>query len=111
MLLTDRYGVVLCRPPPGPNRVLVVIDLKVLREDPDAVRRSQLSRGEDPARVDVLLDADAARRAAISAADTLRAEQKTASKSVGSATPADRPALLERAKPRSPPRICRSRMW
>jgi seryl-tRNA synthetase len=78
--------------------VQVVIDLKVVREDPDAVRRSQLSRGEDPACVDLLLEADAARRGAISAADTLRAEQKAASKSVGSATPADRPALLERAK-------------
>jgi seryl-tRNA synthetase len=75
-----------------------VIDLKLVREVPDAVRRSQLSRGEDPALVDVLLDADTARRAAISAADTLRAEQKTASKSVGSASPDERPALLERAK-------------
>jgi seryl-tRNA synthetase len=46
----------------------------------------------------VLLDADADRRAAISAADTLRAEQKAASKSVGAASAQDRPALLERAK-------------
>ncbi|MGI9123722.1 MAG: serine--tRNA ligase, partial [Mycobacterium sp.] len=75
-----------------------MIDLKLVREDPDAVRRSQLSRGEDPARVDVLLEADIARRAAISAADTLRAEQKGASKSVGAASPEERPALLERAK-------------
>ncbi len=75
-----------------------MIDLKLLREDPEVVRRSQRSRGEDPALVDLLLEADAARRAAISAADTLRAEQKTASKSVGAASPEDRPALLERAK-------------
>jgi seryl-tRNA synthetase len=75
-----------------------VIDLKLAREDPDGVRRSQLSRGEDPGLVDVLLDADADRRAAISAADTLRAEQKAASKSVGAANVQDRPALLERAK-------------
>ena len=75
-----------------------MIDLKLVREDPDAVRRSQLSRGEDPALVDALLAADASRRAAISAADTLRAEQKTVSKSVGSASPEDRPALLENAK-------------
>jgi seryl-tRNA synthetase len=75
-----------------------VIDLKLAREDPDGVRRSQLSRGEDPGLVDVLLDADADRRAAISAADTLRAEQKAASKSVGAASAQDRPALLERAK-------------
>ncbi len=75
-----------------------MIDLKLLREDPDAVRRSQLSRGEDPARVDLLLQADVARRAAIAAADTLRADQKAASKLVGAASPEDRPALLERAK-------------
>ena len=75
-----------------------MIDLKLVREDPDAVRRSQRDRGEDPGLVDVLLEADAARRAAIAAADGLRAEQKAASKSVGSAAPDDRPALLERAK-------------
>jgi seryl-tRNA synthetase len=75
-----------------------VIDLKLLREDPDAVRRSQVSRGEDPAQVDALLTADAARRSAISTADTLRAEQKSASKSVGTASPDERPALLARAK-------------
>ena len=35
----------------------------MLRENPDTVRRSQTSRGEDPALVDVLLAADTARRA------------------------------------------------
>lgn len=80
------------------HKVHFVIDLKVLRDDPEVVRRSQRSRGEDAALVDGLLEADAARRAAIAAADTLRAEQKAASKSVGAASPEERPALLERAK-------------
>ena len=75
-----------------------MIDLKLLREDPDRVRASQRARGEDPTRVDALMESDAARRAAISAADTLRAEQKAASKLVGKATPEERPALLQRAK-------------
>ena len=75
-----------------------MIDLKLLREDPDAVRRSQVSRGEDPALVDALLTADADRRSAIAKADGLRAEQKSASKSVGKASPEERPALLARAK-------------
>jgi seryl-tRNA synthetase len=75
-----------------------VIDLKLLREDPDRVRASQRARGEDPALVDALLDADATRRAVISAADDLRAEQKAASKQVGAASADDRPALLARAK-------------
>jgi seryl-tRNA synthetase len=98
----DCYGVVLCRPASVPacadSRVQDVIDLKVVREDPEAVRRSQQRRGEDPALVDVLLEADAARRAAISSADTLRADQKAASRNVGAATPEERPALLERAR-------------
>ncbi len=75
-----------------------MIDLKLLREDPDAVRRSQISRGEDPALVDALLAADTARRAAISVADSLHAEQKAASKKVGAASADERPSLLARAK-------------
>jgi seryl-tRNA synthetase len=75
-----------------------VIDLKLLRDDPDRVRASQRARGEDAGLVDALLDADAARRSAISVADNLRAEQKGASKSVGKASPDERPALLVRAK-------------
>ncbi|BBZ02200.1 serine--tRNA ligase [Mycolicibacterium chitae] len=75
-----------------------MIDLKMLRDDPDAVRRSQRSRGEDPALVDALLSADTARRSAVSAADNLRAEQKAVSKQVGAASPEDRPAVLARAK-------------
>ncbi|WP_200171093.1 serine--tRNA ligase [Tomitella cavernea] len=75
-----------------------MIDLKFLRENPDAVRESQRTRGEDPALVDTLLEADAARRSAIAAADELRAEQKAHGRTVGKATPEERPALLERAK-------------
>ncbi|WP_102145224.1 serine--tRNA ligase [Mycobacterium hubeiense] len=75
-----------------------MIDLKLLRENPEVVRASQRARGEDPALVDALVEADAARRAAVAAADNLRAEQKAASKKVGAASPEERPALLERAK-------------
>ena len=75
-----------------------VIDLKQLRENPDAVRASQRTRGEDPSLVDALLAADTARRAAVLAADTLRGEQKALGKQVGRASAADRPALLEGAK-------------
>ncbi|MGK2869480.1 MAG: serine--tRNA ligase, partial [Mycobacterium sp.] len=75
-----------------------MIDLKLLRDDPDRVRASQRARGEDPGRVDALLTADTTRRSAISTADNLRAEQKAASKLVGKASADDRPALLARAK-------------
>jgi len=72
-----------------------VIDLKLLRDDPELVRDSQRTRGEDPALVDALLDADAARRAAVLAADNLRAEQKALGKKVGRASAEERPALLQ----------------
>jgi seryl-tRNA synthetase len=75
-----------------------VIDLKLLRDNPDAVRESQKKRGEDPTLVDTLLAADTARRTAISNADTFRAVQKAASRAVGKASPEERPALLQRAK-------------
>lgn len=72
-----------------------MIDLKRVRENPEAVRESQRARGEDPALVDELLAADEARRAAIQAADELRSEQKAFGKKIGQAAPEDRPALLE----------------
>jgi seryl-tRNA synthetase len=83
---------------PVERRVSFVIDLKLLREDPDRVRASQRARGEDPGLVDTLLTADAQRRSAISMADSLRAEQRTASKGVGAASAEERPALLARAR-------------
>ena len=72
-----------------------MIDLKFLRENPDVVRTSQVTRGEDPQLVDQLLEADTARRSAILAADELRAEQKAFGKKIGQASPEERPALLE----------------
>ena len=75
-----------------------MIDLRLLRDDPERVRASQRARGDDPARVDALLAADEARRAAVTRADGLRAEQKAASQAVRGATPEERPGVLERAK-------------
>lgn len=75
-----------------------MIDLRLLREDPDLVRASQRSRGEDPALVDALLEADAARRAAVATADRLRAEHKAMGKQIGKAAKEERPALLAQAQ-------------
>ena len=75
-----------------------MIDLKVLRDNPDAVKHSQKVRGEDPAIVDQLLIADSASRTAITEFETLRAEQNTLSKAVGSAKGDEKAALLENAK-------------
>ena len=60
-----------------------MIDLKLLRDDPDRVRESQRRRGEDPGIVDQLLDADEARRAAEASFSALRSEQNLQSKTIG----------------------------
>ena len=75
-----------------------MIDLRLLREDPDQYRASQTARGEDPGRVDELLAADEARRAAGASFDRLRNEQKVLGKQVARASAEERPALLARAK-------------
>ncbi|MCU1670941.1 MAG: serS [Blastococcus sp.] len=75
-----------------------MIDLRLVREHPDVVRASQRARGADESLVDKLLAADVARREAVKRADDLRGEQKAASQAVRSATPEERPAVLDRAK-------------
>ncbi len=75
-----------------------MIDLKIVRDDPDLVRASQRVRGEDPGLVDVLLDADSARRSAIVEADSLRSEQKALGKQVGKASGDEKAALLAKGK-------------
>jgi seryl-tRNA synthetase len=62
-----------------------VIDIKLVRDDPDRVRASQQARGEDPGIVDAILAADERRRSSLTDYERLRAEQKTVSKSVGAA--------------------------
>lgn len=75
-----------------------MIDIKFLRENPDAVRASQKGRGEDVTIVDRVLVIDEIRRAALSEFETLRAEQNALSKSVGAAKGGEKAALLENAK-------------
>lgn len=79
-----------------------MIDLKFLRENPDVVRDSQRTRGEDPSLVDQLLEADQRRRDLIAAADTSRSEAKAYSRSMGKqmkdATPEEREQLKAKGK-------------
>ena len=75
-----------------------MIDLKALREDPQAFRSSQKVRGEDVEVIDKLLAADDLRREAIANFESLRAEQNTLSKSVGAAKGDEKNSLLENAK-------------
>ena len=60
-----------------------MIELKVVRADPERVRESQRRRGEDPELVDALLGADERNRAAGASFDRLRAEQKDLGRTIG----------------------------
>ncbi len=75
-----------------------MIDLRALRENPEPARASQRARGSDESLVDRIVAADEARRAALTAFETARAEQKAVSRSVGAAAPAERPVILARAR-------------
>ncbi|MCW8215149.1 serine--tRNA ligase [Streptomyces griseolus] len=74
-----------------------MIDLRLLREDPDRVRASQRARGEDVALVDALLSADELRRSSGVRFDELRSEQKSLGKLIPKATPEERAELLRTA--------------
>ncbi|HEX7744914.1 MAG TPA: serine--tRNA ligase [Micromonosporaceae bacterium] len=75
-----------------------MIDLRLFRDDPDAVRASQRARGESEAVVDELLRADEERRAAVQRFEALRAEQKQLGKQMPRVTGDERAALLRRTK-------------
>ncbi|MFI1223968.1 MULTISPECIES: serine--tRNA ligase [unclassified Streptomyces] len=75
-----------------------MIDLRLLREDPDRVRASQRARGEDVALVDALLSADELRRSSGVRFDELRAEQRSLGKLIPKATPEERAELLKKAE-------------
>lgn len=74
-----------------------MIDLRLLREDPDRVRASQRARGEDVALVDALLSADKLRRSSGVRFDELRSEQRSLGKLIPKATPDERAELLKKA--------------
>jgi seryl-tRNA synthetase len=75
-----------------------VIDVKLLRTDPDRVKASQRARGESETIVDEALAADATRRSSIAAYEELRAEQKELGKLIPKASPDERTELLARTK-------------
>ena len=62
-----------------------MIESRLLRSDPDAVRESQTRRGADPAAVDRFLAADQQHRSALQQFEELRAQQKQLSKKIGPA--------------------------
>ena len=75
-----------------------MIDPKLLRSDPDRIRRSQEARGESVELVDELVAADEARRTSIARFEELRAQQKAAGKDVAKAKGDEKAALLASVK-------------
>ena len=75
-----------------------MIDLATLRQDPEAVKRSQEARGESAELVDQVLAADADRRAAVGKFEAVRAEQKSLGALVAKAQGDEKQELLAKTK-------------
>ncbi len=75
-----------------------MIDLAALRQDPDAVKKSQAARGESVELVDQVVVADVARRAALGEFESLRANQKAIGAQVAKAQGDEKQALLAETK-------------
>ena len=72
-----------------------MLDLKLIREDPDKVRAALARRGPGEAdAVDRLLELDARRRSLVTEVDSLRAEQKRRGRQVAQAAPERRGEVL-----------------
>jgi seryl-tRNA synthetase len=63
-----------------------MLDLKLIREQPDRVRESLRRRGQDSASVDQILAADEARRAALSELEAHRNQRNVGSREIGRMT-------------------------
>lgn len=75
-----------------------MIDLAALRQDPDAVKKSQAARGESVELVDQVVAADVARRSALGEFESLRANQKAIGTQVAKAQGDEKQALLAETK-------------
>ncbi len=74
-----------------------MIDLRLLREEPEAVEAAYARRGGVDG-LDRVTDLDRRHRDLLRQVEDLRAEQNKASKAIGAADPNDRPAAIARAK-------------
>jgi seryl-tRNA synthetase len=74
-----------------------VIDLKLLRKDPTAVKAAYERRGGVDG-LDRVIELDARRRELLAEVERLRADQNVASKAIGRASPEHRPVAIEDAR-------------
>ncbi len=73
-----------------------MLDLKLLRDEPETVRAALARRGADRLLDDVLA-ADEVRRDVVHKIDVLRTDHNEINRSIGKATPDERPVLIEKA--------------
>jgi seryl-tRNA synthetase len=66
-----------------------MLDIKILRSEPDVVRTMLTARGGDASTVDTILDLDTRWRDAVTERDRLRGERRTRSKEIGRAKDPD----------------------
>ena len=71
-----------------------MIDLNLLRENPDVVRASQAARDSDVGLVDLALALESKKRAALQEYEAVRAKQNAHGKLVAAAAKDDKPALI-----------------
>jgi seryl-tRNA synthetase len=78
-----------------------MIDIRLLRQEPDAVKAALARRGVEASEVDAVIAADAAHRAQLAAAEAMRAEVKELSGQVGKAKKAGDEARASELSARS----------
>src|SRR5664279_385681 len=74
-----------------------MLDIALMRRDPDRVRESARRRGQDPAFVDRVLELDGAYRRALTAVEALKAEKNSLTGTISRA--ADRAAAARELRP------------
>ncbi|MEY5017919.1 MAG: serine--tRNA ligase [Actinomycetota bacterium] len=75
-----------------------MIDIQILRENPDLIRNSLIARGDDVALVDAAIEAEQNRRDTIAAFEELRAAQNAHGKLVAAAPKDEKAALVAAAQ-------------
>lgn len=75
-----------------------MIDLTLLRENPDVIRASQRARGADESLVDQAIELDRSRRELLQKFEALRAEQNVFGKQVAAAPKEEKKALVDQAQ-------------
>lgn len=78
-----------------------MIDIRKIRETPDAVKDGLRARDADPAQIDAILELDAARREKLARSEALKSERNAVSKKIGAAKKAGEDTAAIQAETRA----------